>query len=164
MKCFAVARAFSLYFYLINAAEEQHRLRRIRENERKGHPKPRYESIAAATARLRSEGVPPEELSPILALLSIRPVFTRHPTEVRRRTLLVFLEMLRACLAEREGVGQDLSIEQRTSEKIREIVTILAQTDITPWERPTVLGEIDDGLYYFDHVPSRRDSYALPRT
>ena len=149
---FAVARAFSLYFYLINAAEEQHRLRRIRENERKDHPKPRYESIAAATARLRSEGVPPEELSPILALLSIRPVFTRHPTEVRRRTLLVFLEMLRACLAVREGVGQEVSIEQRTSEKIREIVTILAQTDITPWERPTVLGEVDDGLYYFDHV------------
>ncbi len=149
---FAVARAFSLYFYLINAAEEQHRLRRIRENERKDRPKPRYESIAAATARLRSEGVTAEELSPILALLSIRPVFTRHPTEVRRRTLLVFLEMLRACLAEREGVGQDVSIEQRTSEKIREIVTILAQTDITPWERPTVLGEVDDGLYYFDHV------------
>ncbi len=149
---FAVARAFSLYFYLINAAEEQHRMRRMRENERKGYPKPRYESIAAAVAHLKSEGVAPAELAPILALLSLRPVFTRHPTEVRRRTLLVFLDMLRACLAERQGKRQDVSIEQRTSEKIHEIVTILAQTDITPWERPTVLGEVDDGLYYFDHV------------
>ncbi len=149
---FAVSRAFSLYFYLINAAEEQHRLRRMRESERKNYPQPRHESIAAAAAHLKGEGVTPEELAPILALLSIRPVFTRHPTEVRRRSLLVFLEMLRACLAEREGKRQDLSIEQRTSEKIHEIVTILAQTDITPWERPTVLGEVDDGLYYFDHV------------
>lgn len=149
---YAVARAFSLYFYLINAAEEQHRVRRMRENEREQHPHPRYESIAAATAHLKSEGVTPEELAPILALLSIRPVFTRHPTEVRRRTLLVFLEMLRACLSEREGRRQDISLERRTREKINEIVTILAQTDITPWERPTVLGEVDDGLYYFDHV------------
>ena len=149
---FAVARAFSLYFYLINAAEEQHRLRRMRESERANYPKPRYESIAAAMANLKGEGVTPEELAPILALLSIRPVFTRHPTEVRRRTLLVFLEMLRACLAEREGKRQDVSIERRIDEKIHEIVTILAQTDITPWERPTVLGEVDDGLYYFDHV------------
>ena len=149
---FAVARAFSLYFYLINAAEEQHRLRRMRENERASYPKPRYESIAAAMANLKGEGVTSEELAPILALLSIRPVFTRHPTEVRRRTLLVFLEMLRACLAEREGKRQDVSIDRRTDEKIHEIVTILAQTDITPWERPTVLGEVDDGLYYFDHV------------
>ena len=70
--------------------------------------KPRHESIAAAAAHLKSEGVTPEELAPILALLSIRPVFTRHPTEVRRRSLLVFLEMLRACLAEREGKRQDL--------------------------------------------------------
>jgi phosphoenolpyruvate carboxylase len=149
---FAVARAFSLYFYLINAAEEQHRLRRMRESERTHHPDPRYESIAAAIAKLRSEGVTPAELAPILALLSIRPVFTRHPTEVRRRSLLVFLEMLRACLAEREGMRQDVSIEQRTTDKIHEIVATLAQTDITPWDRPTVLGEVDDGLYYFDHV------------
>lgn len=149
---YAVSRAFSLYFYLINAAEEQHRMRRMRENEREQHPQPRYESIAAATAHLKSEGVTPEELAPILELLSIRPVFTRHPTEVRRRTLLVFLEMLRACLAEREGKRQDISLERQTSEKVSEIVTILAQTDITPWERPTVLGEVDDGLYYFDHV------------
>lgn len=149
---FNVARAFSLYFYLINAAEEQHRLRRMRESEREAHPQPRYESIAAATAHLQREGVTPAELAPILSLLSIRPVFTRHPTEVRRRSLLVFLEMLRACLAEREGKRLDVSIEQRTDEKVHEIVTTLAQTDITPWERPTVLGEVDDGLYYFDHV------------
>ena len=161
---FAVARAFSLYFYLINAAEEQHRLRRMRESERKNYPGPRYESIAAATEHLKDEGVTPAELAPILALLSIRPVFTRHPTEVRRRSLLVFLEMLRACLAEREGKRQDISIERRTDEKIHEIVTILAQTDITPWERPTVLGEVDDGLYYFDHVLLERDPNALSRT
>lgn len=149
---FAVARAFSLYFYLINAAEEQHRMRRMRENERKSYPKPRYESIAAAMAHLKSEGVTPDELAQILALLSIRPVFTRHPTEVRRRTLLVFLELLRSCLAERQGRRQDMTAERRTDERIHEIVTILAQTDITPWERPTVLGEVDDGLYYFDQV------------
>lgn len=149
---FAVARAFSLYFYLINAAEEQHRMRRMRENEREGYPKPRYESIAAAMAHLKSEEVAPEELAQILALLSIRPVFTRHPTEVRRRTLLVFLELLRSCLAERQGRRLDMTIERRTDERIHEIVTILAQTDITPWERPTVLGEVDDGLYYFDQV------------
>ncbi len=147
-----VARAFSLYFYLINAAEEQHRLRRMRESERENYPGPRNQSIAAAIAQLKSEGVTPAELTPILALLSLRPVFTRHPTEVRRRTLLVFLEMLRACLADREGKRRDVSLELRTNEKIHEIVTILAQTDITPWERPTVLGEVDDGLYYFDHV------------
>src|SRR5437868_387312 len=95
-----VARAFTTYFHLINMAEGNHRLRRIRERETSDYPSPRYESIAGAIAALREANVPAERVRLLLGSLSIQPVFTAHPTEARRMTLLRQLRRISSLVQE----------------------------------------------------------------
>jgi phosphoenolpyruvate carboxylase len=85
-----VVRAFTAYFHLVNMAEEHHRLRVLRQRERQveatvGAYK---ESIAEAVALAAEAKVPAEVLQRRLRGLLVEPVFTAHPTEARRRTVL----------------------------------------------------------------------------
>src|SRR6266487_2160644 len=73
-----VARAFTVYFQLVNLAEEQHRARTLRERDRSGGA-PVRESLAAAVAEVRGE-VGDGGLDALLDELEIRPVLTAHPT------------------------------------------------------------------------------------
>src|SRR5262249_27959180 len=81
-----VARAFTLFFHVINIAEEQHRLRVLRWRDRP--QKPPEGSIAAACLELSALNVPPDEVRALLARLLVMPVLTAHPTEARRRSVL----------------------------------------------------------------------------
>ena len=83
-----VARAFATYFDLINLAEEQHRVRVLRERERAAHPHPLPESIAAAIDALYEIGLDEFEMDSLLQQLSVELVFTAHPTQAKRRTVL----------------------------------------------------------------------------
>lgn len=82
---FEVVRAFTVYFHLINIAEQNHRLRRLRETE--GGLPARPGSVADAATRLRAQGIPEETIRQAASRLDVRPVMTSHPTEVRRRTV-----------------------------------------------------------------------------
>src|SRR5262245_66336539 len=73
---FGLVRAFAIYFHLINLAEENHRLRTIRERERHAAPAPRPESIAAAVAAVRRAGLSASEAARLVGDLRLRPVFT----------------------------------------------------------------------------------------
>src|SRR5690606_2793406 len=79
-----LARAFTLWFHLVNAAEEQHRIRLLR---RHGRDDPPRDSVAHALAQMVSSGMPREALRAQLQRLFIMPVLTAHPTEARRRTV-----------------------------------------------------------------------------
>ncbi|HEY8476313.1 MAG TPA: phosphoenolpyruvate carboxylase [Chloroflexota bacterium] len=146
---FQVVRAFTVYFHLINIAEENHRLRTIRARETREHPAPRYESIAAAIATLRSEGVPAEHVRALIERLDIRPVFTAHPTEARRRTLLEHLRHVSTLVAERDNPTLTPEMRDRLLARLYEEVTTLWQTDEVRHSRPTPLNEVRNGLYYF---------------
>src|SRR5215470_16278014 len=76
-----LVRAFSVYFHLINLAEEHHRVRTLREREQAGGPL--RESIAAALVMLRGAGIPPETVQASVQQLEVHPVFTAHPSEAR---------------------------------------------------------------------------------
>ena len=82
----AVAAAFSLYFDLVNLAEENERVHRLREREEKVEIVP--DSVDEAIATLKAQGVTSEQMSELLAHLDIELVLTAHPTEAKRRTLL----------------------------------------------------------------------------
>ncbi len=84
----AVANAFSLYFDLVNLAEEDYRVGLLRQQARANYPQPVRESIGAALSELREMGVTPEQVAAILDNLSIELVLTAHPTEAKRRTIL----------------------------------------------------------------------------
>jgi phosphoenolpyruvate carboxylase len=83
----ALARAFAAYFHAVNTAERVHRIRRRRDYQREGSA-PQPESLLDVLGRLKAEGVGADELVGWLDRLWIEPVFTAHPTEAVRRSLL----------------------------------------------------------------------------
>lgn len=83
----ALARAFSMYFQAVNMAEMVHRIRRRRDYQR-ADERPQPESLLDVFARLKQNGVGFEELMGWIEKTRIEPVFTAHPTEAMRRSLL----------------------------------------------------------------------------
>src|SRR5215469_446411 len=91
-----VARAFTVYFHLVNLAEEQQRVRTLRERE-SGDSPPR-ESLADAVARITAEQGR-GHVDELLAGLRVHSVFTAHPTEARRRAVVESLRRVSGLLA-----------------------------------------------------------------
>ena len=83
----ALARAFATYFHAVNTAERVHRIRRRRDYQRAGGAA-QPESLLDVLTRLKAQGVQAEELLEWLPRLQVEPVFTAHPTEAVRRSLL----------------------------------------------------------------------------
>ena len=83
----ALARAFAAYFQAVNTAERVHRIRRRRDYQRAGGA-PQPESLLDVLQRLKEQGVSADELLQWLERLNVEPVFTAHPTEAIRRSLL----------------------------------------------------------------------------
>jgi phosphoenolpyruvate carboxylase len=79
-----VARAFTQWFHLVNAAEEQHRVRLLR---RHGRDSAAEDSLAQAIETMAREGMSADAVRAQLRRLFVMPVLTAHPTEARRRTL-----------------------------------------------------------------------------
>jgi phosphoenolpyruvate carboxylase len=164
----AVCRAFTMYFHLINIAEENHRIRRLAEREAATYPAPRAESILDALLALRDRGLQAPEVRALLDSLDIRPVFTAHPTEARRMTLLRQLQRIAGVVADLDVTVSPQARSRLTAQLYAE-VTDLWQTDELRLSDRTVLDEVRNGLYYvddsvFDVVPSiyrdLRDAFA----
>ena len=83
----ALARAFATYFQAVNTAERVHRIRRRRDYQREGNAV-QPESLLDVLKRLKAQGVSADELLQWLYKLKVEPVFTAHPTEAIRRSLL----------------------------------------------------------------------------
>jgi phosphoenolpyruvate carboxylase len=143
-----VVRAFSVFFSLSNIAEELHQHQLRRRRVRAGGPLWRG-SFDETLRWFHGQGVAAEDLQKLLDRLSYMPVFTAHPTEARRRTLMqsmrrIFLlgEKLNDPRLGREAV-------EEISEQLRGEIQILWKTDEVRPKRPEVRTEIRNGLYYF---------------
>ena len=151
-RAMGVLKAFTTYFQLVNLAEEEQRVRvlwkRARQAEQEGRPM--RETIAAAIQTLRQEGLSGQEVQSLLQELVIMPVFTAHPTEAKRRAILLKLHRLSQLLYELDFHRLLPSEERERVERIQEIVTALWQSDETRERRPTVLDEVRQGLYFFE--------------
>jgi phosphoenolpyruvate carboxylase len=134
-------RAFATYFEVVNLAERIHRIRRRRDYLR-DETAPQEGSLKAAGAALRQ---------PLL----IEPVFTAHPTEATRRTLLEKEQVIGRLLVERLDPSRTPSEERAALARIREEVTAAWQTDPHPSARPTVMDELENVLFYLTDVVYR---------
>jgi phosphoenolpyruvate carboxylase len=145
-----LTRAFAFYFELINLAETNHRKRRRIALRLSGQAGRQRGSLEGTFSEMRRVGITAEEALNWLRRVLIVPVFTAHPTEAARRTVMFkrrrigeFLEALdRIPLPE-----QDMA---RLEELVLAEITGLWQTDEVRSRRPTVYDEIKMGLDYYD--------------
>ncbi|MBC7460319.1 MAG: phosphoenolpyruvate carboxylase, partial [Thermoleophilia bacterium] len=145
-----VLRAFSLYFQLVNLAEQLHRIRRRRATEHDGTTS--RESLADAVRLLREAGIEDEDLARCAEQVRVELVLTAHPTEATRRGALAaqirMAELLRRLDEPDLTPASFVSIERDLLEE----VPTLWQTDEVREQRPQVRDEIRHGLWFFERV------------
>jgi phosphoenolpyruvate carboxylase len=146
----AVISAFSLYFQLVNLAEARARVRALRRRERAARDGLLDDSVAEALARLRRAGRSEDDLDRILEGLSISPVLTAHPTEARRRTILVALRRCAALLERFDDPRLTPSDDREIRRRLREEITELWRTSDLRAVAPEPLDEVRTAMAVFD--------------
>ena len=146
-----VVRAFSTYFQVVNLAERVHRVRRGRDHMRR-EADPQAGSLADTVRRLVALGVEPARMHALFAASRVEPVFTAHPTEATRRSILEKQERIAQQLIARLDSGRTPREERVSWARIREDVTAAWQTEEHPSTRPTVADEREHVLYYVSRV------------
>lgn len=142
-EAFNQAMAFTLYFELVNIAEENFRIQLLRQRRRGSDARnPLRESIEAAVVELKRRGVGPGEMQALVDSLSIELVFTAHPTESKRRTMLAKLQRLAGILRGSDHADDPTVVERE--------ITSLWLTDRSRAARPEVTDEARTGLWFFD--------------
>ena len=163
----AAARAFSLYFQLVNILEqrieEDTYLESInRSQDQAEQVDPFAPPLATQTEpatfrelfeRLRRLNVPPAQLESLLQELDIRLVFTAHPTEIVRHTVRHKQRRVASLLQQLEnqpptGSGSTDTVRLQLEEEIR----LWWRTDELHQFKPSVLDEVDYALHYFQQV------------
>ncbi len=146
-----VVRAFSAYFGVVNTAEQVHRLRRGIDYLRAGDPQPG--SLRASACELARRGTTAEDVASALSSLLVEPVFTAHPTESVRRTLLRKDQRLARALVERfQGEALDPVALAKIDERIALEIAAAWQTEEQLPERPTVGDEVEHVLFFLSDV------------
>lgn len=147
-----VIKAFSIYFQLVNTAEENHRVRRKRHYDALPPEHAQRWSLRETIYGLRQRGVPAEQIQDILLKLSIEPVFTAHPTEIKRHTIQRSLRRIARLTEGLEGTESTPRQREDLIRRLREEVTILYQTDAIRPRKPTALDELESKLFYFEET------------
>jgi phosphoenolpyruvate carboxylase len=162
-EAFNQAMAFTLYFELVNLAEENFRIMLLRrrraarliaassaEAAKTADLPPRRESIEAAIVELKARGVDAAAMQALLDRLHLELVFTAHPTESKRRTLLTKLRRLAEVLRERGAPETARHLALLDPECVEREIASLWLTDRSRVARPEVTDEARTGLWYFD--------------
>ena len=137
--------AFSSYFQLINIAEDQQRIRVLRERERDGRLR---ESLQAAISTLKETGFSTRQMRELMDSLRVRLVLTAHPTEAKRKEVLLKQQHIAALLF-RANRPELLPREvDQVIAAIAEEIEEMWQTRPTRASQPTVADEVDFGVFF----------------
>jgi len=143
-----VIRAFNLYFSLVNIAEEsvQHHQRRAQIRR---HGPLWYGSFTQTLEEFRDQDIDAGQVQQLLNEALYLPVFTAHPTEAIRRTVMFALR--RIFLTSDRLHDHRLVKEERSEirEAVKREIQVLWKTDEVRIRKPTVEDEIRNGLYFF---------------
>lgn len=148
-RAYQVTKAFAIYFELTNLAETNHRTRRRRARQIERQKIPVPGSFRGTLLRMKAAGMTLQQALEALRQITVTPVFTAHPTEVARQTVLLKRRRIAAQLERLDrlplSVGEAFECEQL----IHAEITSLWQTDEVRQAKPTVEDEIRMGVRYF---------------
>ncbi len=147
-QCAMAARAFTLFFLLINTAEQTHRVRRRNAYLGKGAVVLQPASVRWSMRKLREMGRSAEQVERAMLGLDVRPVLTAHPTESTRSTLLGLQARVAEKLLEREQAPADEA--RLIDQELEGEVELLWLTSEVRQDRPSVLDEVSAALWYLE--------------
>jgi phosphoenolpyruvate carboxylase len=148
-RAYQVTKAFATYFELTNLAETNHRKRRRRAGKLDREHPPLSGSFRGTLLRMKEAGISAENAATALSQITITPVFTAHPTEVARQTVLLKRRRIAQQLERLDRLPLTAEEAEDCENNIRAEVTSLWQTDEVRLAKPTVDDEIRMGLRYF---------------
>ena len=144
-----VIRAFSIYFSLVNIAEEDHFHRERRRRILKlGYPDWKG-SFYRTISEFKRQGIDETKLQLLLDNLSYRPVFTAHPTESKRRTIMQLQRRIFEIIDDLTDPRISGYEKDALTERLQIQIEVLWQTNEVREKRPEVTDEIKLGLSYF---------------
>lgn len=146
--------AFSTYFQTVNMAEKVNRIRRRRFYMRE-RSSPQPESLLDAVNKLYQQGIDLAAVHTLLDQLYFDTVFTAHPTEARRRTLLQKQQWIARRMIERLNPSLTPHEQKAILDSIRMQITSAWQTESEPQIRPTVEDELEHILFYATDIVYR---------
>ena len=147
-----LVRAFSTWFQVVNLAEKVHRIRRRREYFVKDSVRPQPGGVQDAFARLKVEGLQLADVLALIGQLHIEPVFTAHPTESTRRTILRQQQHVAELLLGRLNPTLTPNDMRALWSAIRIELTAGWQTEDHPREKLTVADEREHVLFYLTDI------------
>src|SRR5271170_577704 len=149
-QAYQLGRAFGFYFELINLAETNHRKRRRLSSQVTGDTRSQRGTLRGTLSAMKSVGISGEEALGYLRRILVVPVFTAHPTEVARRSVMFKRRRIAELLEKLDQIPiSDEGLEHLQQQLTAEI-TALWQTDEVRSRKPTVYDEIHMGLDFYD--------------
>lgn len=160
-----VTKAFAIYFELTNLAETNHRKRRRRAAKLHTEQPPQAGSFRGTLIRMRDAGISSADALAALRKVKIVPVFTAHPTEVARRTVLMKRRRIAQHLENLDKLPLPQADAQELERLIAAEITSLWQTDEVRLKKPGVIDEVRMGLDYypmtlFETLPKLYEEFA----
>lgn len=148
-----VIRAFTVYFHLVNTAEQHHRIRRRRMHEIDPNNQPQRGSIEALINFLKKNELDANTVQTLLDQLAIDLVFTAHPTEATRRSLITKSQRIAELLSKNDGKESMTPREQAQWQRdLDTVIDLLWRTDAVRQVRLQPIDEIKMGIYYLDEI------------
>lgn len=157
-QAYKVGRAFTIFFQLVNLAEEAQRVRRVKEYEAGPAPNLLDMSISRLGWDLKRARIKPALVKELLKKARIGLVLTAHPTEAKRRSVMTHLLEIAEYLAEAEERKLTSFKREEVTEKTKSRLEILWQTRETRTRPVSVMDEVESILFFlqktvFDLVP-----------
>jgi phosphoenolpyruvate carboxylase len=148
-RAYQVTKAFAIYFELANLAETNHRKRRRRAGQLNRQRGPLPGSFHGTLLRMKEAGISSDAALAALRQVNVTPVFTAHPTEVARQTVLLKRRRIAEQLERLDRLPLTVGEALRCEQIIHAEIVSLWQSDEVRQSKPTVGDEIRMGLRYF---------------
>ena len=143
----SLVRSFTVFFYLANVAEQTHRL-----DEEGSRSEASRGFLQSTVDRIEAAGLDANTTREVIDRLELRPVFTAHPTEAARRSILSKISAVAELLTERSDPRILDSDRDRIDRRLAEVIDLIWQTDELRRAQPTPLDEARSVIYYLDKI------------